>query len=139
MKDCIFCQIVRGEAESWKVYENELVYAFLCIYPATPYHTLIIPKKHYTNVFDTPDEELREIISVIKRLTSYFESKLGIKNVQIINSSGPEARQDVFHTHFHLLPRKIGDGQDVQWTTTVESKEKLDEIKDELKEVQNLN
>ncbi len=137
MESCIFCQIVNGESPSWKVYENEHVYAFLCIYPATPYHTLIIPKKHYVNVFDTPEQELREIIAIIKKLTTFFEERLGIKNVQIINSSGKEAQQDVFHTHFHLLPRKIGDGQDVHWTTITETTERLDKIKDELKDIQN--
>jgi len=138
MDDCIFCQIVRGEAESWKVYENDHVYAFLCIYPAAPYHTLIIPKKHYKNVFDTPEAELREVMGVIKKLADFFRSSLGIENVQVINSSGPEAQQDVFHTHFHLVPRKLGDGQDVHWTTITETKERLDEMREALTEVQDL-
>ena len=69
MKDCIFCQIVRGESPSWKVYENNHVYAFLDINPASRYHTLIIPKKHYVNIFDVPDEDLREVISVVGKLS----------------------------------------------------------------------
>jgi histidine triad (HIT) family protein len=64
MEDCIFCKIVKGEANSWKVYENESVYAFLDINPVNEYHTLIIPKRHYENIFDTPEDELIKVMSV---------------------------------------------------------------------------
>ena len=117
MTDCIFCNIVKGKAKSWKVYENKDVYAFLDIHPASKYHTLIIPKRHYKNIFDIPKKELNKVISVVKELVILYNKKLGIKNVQIINSSGSEAQQDVFHTHFHIVPRKNGEGQDVKWIT----------------------
>jgi histidine triad (HIT) family protein len=128
MKDCIFCKIVKGEAKSWKIYENEYVYAFLDINPVNEYHTLIIPKKHYENIFDTPEDELIKIMSVIKKLSMLYNSKLGIRNVQVINSSGSEAQQDVFHIHFHIVPRKIGDKQDIKWTTHRELRERFDEL-----------
>lgn len=133
MKDCIFCQISQGEAKSWKVYENKHVYAFLSIGAVNEYHTLVIPKKHYKDIFDTPDEELREIISVVKMLATLYKEKLGIEHVQIVNSSGSEAQQDVFHIHFHIVPRHKGDGQDVQWKPRTELKEKFDELLEELK------
>jgi histidine triad (HIT) family protein len=117
MEDCIFCQVARGSTESWKVYENEHVFAFLDINPVSEYHTLVISKKHYRDIFDVPEEELKEIMAVIKKLTTLYNQKLGIENVQIINSSGSEAQQDVFHVHFHIVPRHRGDGQDVRWKT----------------------
>ncbi len=128
MNDCIFCKIVNGEAKSWKVYENKNVYAFLDIHPASKYHTLVIPKRHYTNIFDIPENELKGVISVVKRLVNLYEDKLGIKNVQIINSSGSEAQQDVFHAHFHIVPRKKGDGQDVKWITHPEWTKEYNEM-----------
>jgi len=128
MVDCIFCQVARGDAKSWKVYENETVYAFLDIHPANPYHTLIIPKNHYENIFDIPEEELLSVIKVVKKLVNLYQDKLGIENVQIINSSGPEAQQDVFHCHFHIVPRSTDDGQDVVWTTHPEMSEQFDEM-----------
>jgi histidine triad (HIT) family protein len=133
MKDCIFCQISQGKAKSWKVYENELVYAFLDIGAVNEYHTLVIPKKHYKDIFDIPENELKEVISVVKKLTTLYKEKLGIKNVQIVNSSGSEAQQDVFHIHFHIVPRHKGDGQDVKWKTHPEMKEKFDELLEKLK------
>ena len=133
MDDCIFCKVASGEAKSWKVYENKYVYAFLDIHPASKYHTLIIPKKHYRNIFDIPEKELKEVISVVKKLVNLYEKKLGIKNVQIINSSGAEAQQDVFHIHFHIVPRKKGDGQDVKWTTHPEWTKEYDKMLSDLK------
>lgn len=126
MHDCIFCKIVKDEAKSWKVFENEHVYAFLDIHPMNKYHTLVIPKKHYTNMFDIPEQELKEVIAVVHKLVKLYEEKLGIKNVQIINSSGAEAQQDVFHLHFHIAPRHTGDGQDIQRTTHPEWTEEYD-------------
>jgi len=133
MSDCIFCRIVEGKERSWKVFENEGVYAFLDINPVNEYHTLVIPKKHYENIFDIPESELKDVMVVVKTLVTLFNSKLGINNVQIINSSGLEAQQDVFHAHFHIVPRKKGDNQDVIWITHPEWVEKFDQLLEKLK------
>ena len=61
MSDCIFCKIVSGEARSWKVYENERVYAFLDIHPVNEYHTLVIPKAPARNIFDISAEDLAHV------------------------------------------------------------------------------
>jgi histidine triad (HIT) family protein len=133
MPDCIFCKIVKGEAPSWKVYEDASVYAFLDIHPVNEYHTLVIPRQHYENIYDIPEKELTGVMLVVKKLVLLYRSKLGIKNVQIINSSGREAQQDVFHVHFHIVPRKLGDGQNVRWTTHPEWVENYDRLLDRLK------
>jgi histidine triad (HIT) family protein len=128
MEGCIFCEIVKGEAKSWKVYENENVFAFLDINPISKFHTLIIPKKHYKDIFDIPNFELKEVIEVVRKIVKLYENKLGIKNVQIVNSSGKEAQQDVFHIHFHVVPRKFGDNQNIKWKTHSEWREEFDEM-----------
>jgi histidine triad (HIT) family protein len=133
MSDCIFCKIVEGKARAWKVYENESVYAFFDIHPVNEYHTLVMPKKHYENIFDIPENELKEVMAVVKILVMLFNSKLGINNVQIINSSGFEAQQDVLHTHFHIVPRTKGDHQDIKWITHPEWVEKFDQLLEQLK------
>lgn len=132
MNDCIFCDIVQGNAKSWKVYENESVYAFLDIHPVNEYHTLVIPKKHYVNIFDIPQDELVAVIKVVKELVDTYAKKLGIENVQIINSSGKEAQQDVFHIHFHIVPRYKHDGQNVKWATHAEWTKKFDQLLERL-------
>lgn len=133
MDDCIFCKIVRGDVPSAKVMENETTYAFLDIHPTNAYHTLVIPKNHYENVFDTPVGELQSVISMIKEIGALYKEKLGIENVQIINSSGREAQQDVFHLHFHIVPRHTDDGQDVHWTTHPEMQSDFADMLSKLK------
>jgi len=133
MDDCIFCKIVAGKAKSWKVFENERVFAFLDVNPVNEYHTLVISKNHYKNIFDVPETELKEVMAVIKKLVTLFNSKLGIRNVQIINSSGSDAQQDVFHFHFHIVPRKKSDNQDIEWITHPEWVEKYDQLLERIK------
>ncbi len=133
MHDCIFCQIAKGKAPSFKVYEDENVYAFLDINPVSEYHTLVIPKNHYTSIFDAPEQELSQVMAAVKRILSWYREKLGISNVQIINSSGPEAQQDVFHVHFHIVPRRNGDGQDIVWKTYPGLREKFAEMIERIK------
>ena len=133
MDDCIFCKIAGGQVKSWKVYETEGVYAFLDVNPVSEYHTLVVPKNHSENIFDIPENDLKEVIAVVKKIVTLFNSKLGIRNVQIVNSSGAEAQQDVFHMHFHIVPRKNDDLQDIQWTTRPEWVKRFDQLLADLK------
>ena len=133
MNDCIFCQISKGEKPAWKVFEDEHVLAFFDYNPASEYHTLVIPKKHYKDIFDIPEDELQQVISSIKQITNLYKEKLGINNIQIVNSSGKEAQQEVFHIHFHIVPRKNGDNQDICWTPQIEIRDKFSELLNKLK------
>jgi histidine triad (HIT) family protein len=126
MGGCIFCEIVRGQAPSWRVYEDDSAYAFLNIFPASEWHTLVVPKAHHVDVFDTPVEELVAVSHAVKQVVDLYRRALDISNVQIINSSGAQAQQDVFHVHFHIVPRQTGDGQDVQWSMHPEWRDRFD-------------
>jgi len=134
MKDCIFCKIISGEAESWKIYEDEFTYAFLDIFPINEYHTMVIPKKHYENIFDIPENEAVHIMKTVKKIADLFNEKLGIQNMQIINNNGKEAQQDVFHIHFHIIPRFSGDNQNIKWTSHPEFRERFDDLLVKLKD-----
>ena len=128
MNDCIFCQIANGTAPAWKVHETEAAFAFLDIHPVNEYHTLVIPKTHYTNLFDVPEKVLIEVMLALKQVVDLYQEKLGIKHVQIVNSSGAAAQQDVFHLHFHIVPRYRGDGQDIRWSPHPAMRERFDEL-----------
>jgi len=128
MKECIFCNIVQGHAKSWKILENENAYAFLTIGPASRYHTLVIPKEHFENIYDITEKALKETIALVRIVCKFYEEKLGIKNVQIINSNGGEAQQDVFHIHFHIVPRSNNDGQNITWITHPEWVKEFDDM-----------
>ena len=102
--DCIFCKIANGEAPSYKIFENEYVYAFLDISKDCYGHTLVVPKQHFENIFDCDEKYLLETIKATQQIAMHYKD-LGFKGVNILNASGKEAQQSVFHLHFHILPR----------------------------------
>ncbi len=102
--NCIFCKIISGECPSYKIYENDYVYAFLDISKDAYGHTLVIPKKHFTNIFDCNEKYLTEVIKAVKLIACHYKS-LGFKGVNVLNANGQDAQQSVFHLHFHILPR----------------------------------
>ena len=108
--DCLFCKIISGEVKSYKVFEDDLVIAFLDIKPLSEGHTLIIPKKHSKDITDIDNESLVRITLTTKQLANTYIEKLNSKGFNIRNSSGAIAHQDVFHFHMHLIPRYENDG-----------------------------
>lgn len=105
MNDCIFCKIAKKEIPAQTVFENKDVIAFLDVNPVTKGHILVIPKEHYADVFDIPEEILKEIAVVAKKLSQQCKKKLPCDGVNILNASGKEAQQSVFHFHMHVVPR----------------------------------
>lgn len=114
-QECIFCKIVNGDIPCYKVYEDEAVLAFLDINPANLGHTLIIPKRHYQDIYDLPEDVFMRIGSVAKKLSLDYRDKKGISALNLISSNGGAAQQDVFHFHLHLLPRDNEDGIKFYW------------------------
>lgn len=111
MKDCIFCKIIAKEIPSHRIYEDEYTYAFLDIAGDAEGHTLVIPKKHYTNILDIPQQEYLHVMKTVRKISKHY-IKLGYSGVNIMNASGEDAQQSVFHLHFHIFPRKKNDGLD---------------------------
>ena len=100
--DCIFCKIVKGEIPCYKVYENDYVLAFLDINPDSDGHTLIIPKTHYTDICDIPNDTLINIFDSARIVKKLLEEKLGIDGLTFIQNNGDV--QEVKHFHLHLKP-----------------------------------
>jgi len=131
--NCIFCRIVRGEIPSNKVYEDEYTLAFFDINPASEYHTLVIPKKHYVNMFDVPEDEATNVMRTIKKIIALYEQKIGLTDVNVVNNSGAGAHQDVFHLHFHIVPRLSEDKLGAPWTRYPDLREKFGDMLEGLK------
>lgn len=113
MEDCVFCKIADHSLKSWTVYEDELVMAFFDAAPVSQCHTLIIPKKHYENIYDIDEKSLDRIMRVAKKLALAYKKALGVRAVNLLSASGKEAQQSVAHFHLHLVPRKEDDGLDL--------------------------
>lgn len=110
MNECLFCKIISGEIPSTKVYEDEHTLAFLDIHPVNIGHTLVIPKKHSANLYETPDETLAQMMAVVKKLSIAIKSAVSADGINIEMNNDPVAGQIIFHTHFHIVPRFSGDG-----------------------------
>ena len=110
MNDCIFCKIIKGEIPSHKVYENDKVLAFLDIQPVNPGHTLVVPKKHSTNIFDVEEEDLFEMQKAIKIIAPKIMQAVTAQGININSNNGKVSGQLVMHTHVHMIPRFGNDG-----------------------------
>ena len=107
--DCIFCAIAAGEIPCFKVYEDELVLAYLDINPFSKGHALVIPKKHSAGLLDTDDETLAVVVSRVKKVAAHLKAALGCDGFNIMQNNGEAAGQTVRHVHFHIVPRWTGD------------------------------
>ncbi len=102
--DCLFCSIIAGDIPSKRVYEDDVAYAFLDINPWQVGHTLVIPKRHSTDILEG-DDVLAEIAPSIARVGRLLEERLGAAACNVLSNAGAVAGQEVFHSHVHVLPR----------------------------------
>jgi histidine triad (HIT) family protein len=132
-KDCVFCKIVAGEIPAEKVYEDEDLLAFLDITPINAGHTLLIPKKHYENIFEIPNNVLKKIVIKIRDVGGAIKKSTKADGLNVGMNNNPAAGQVVPHAHFHLIPRYTDDGHK-HWQGR---KYKDDEILKVAKEIRN--
>jgi histidine triad (HIT) family protein len=121
--DCIFCKIVGGELPSYKVYENEHILAFLDIHPVNAGHTLIVPKRHSTNIFDIATDDWAAMSEAVRVLAVGIEKGVGADGVNIAMNNREHAGQVVNHAHVHVIPRFKGDGLKLMPQRTYKEKE----------------
>jgi len=136
MENCIFCKIANKEIPCYKIYEDDLVLAFLDINPVVSGHVLVIPKKHFENIFEIDEEYLERIIVVARQISVKMKESLGVEGVNLYQANGSMAGQTVFHFHLHVLPRISGDEIDfVKWMGKIAKKpekEEFEETRDKL-------
>lgn len=109
IKQCIFCHIIRGQVNAKKVYEDEKVIAILDINPANPGHTLLIPKQHYAIMPQMPDDLIRHMFIVAKKISHTLLSSFKASGTNIFIANGVVAGQKAPHFIIHIIPRKEGD------------------------------
>ena len=111
---CIFCKIANGEIPSKTLYENEKYRVILDLGPATKGHALILPKDHYANLYELPEDAASEVMKLAKKMASLMTDKLGCDGFNLVQNNGEVAGQTVFHFHLHLIPRyKDGDNKNL--------------------------
>ncbi|KAA8566268.1 hypothetical protein MFRU_019g00800 [Monilinia fructicola] len=127
---CIFCKIIKGDIPSFKLYESEKVLAFLDINPLSRGHALVIPKFHGEKLVDIPDDQLHEILPVVKKLVVAS----GAENYNVLQNNGRIAHQEVDHVHFHMIPKpSTEEGLSVGWPQQKTDMDKLKALFAEIK------
>ncbi|MCF7561911.1 HIT family protein [Staphylococcus epidermidis] len=119
MSETIFSKIISGEIPSFKIYENNYVYAFLDISQVSKGHTLLVPKKPSANIFETDEETMKHIGVALPKVANAIKKAFHPDGLNIIQNNGEYADQSVFHIHFHLIPRYENDidGFGYKWET----------------------
>ena len=113
--DCVFCKMVSGEIPITRIYEDETVLAFLDIAPLSDGHTLVIPKQHFAQAHDCPSDVLGEVASSVGKVAKAVVTGMNADGYNILCNNGRAASQLVEHLHFHIVPRKSGDGVFDRW------------------------
>ncbi len=110
MSDCLFCKIIEGKLPCFKLYEDNVVIAFLDIFPVHPGHVLVVPKKHSVDIFDTDESTLKQMIGVAKKIAPAVLKGAKAAGINLGMNNKPAAGQEVPHAHLHVIPRYEEDG-----------------------------
>ena len=125
--DCIFCKIAAGQIPSKTIYEDDDYRVILDLGPAAKGHALIIPKEHYSNIYELPEDKAGEVFKLARKMAVQMKETLKCDGFNVVQNNGEIAGQTVFHFHMHLIPRYIGDGQRIGWKPGEPSQEELEE------------
>ena len=131
MKDtnCIFCKIANGEIPSKTLYEDDKFRVILDLGPASKGHALILPKEHYAELYELPEETAGEVMKLAKKMAAQMTQRLGCEGFNLVQNNGDLAGQTVFHFHMHLIPRYRDDGQKIGWKPQEATQEELETIR----------
>ena len=125
-ENCIFCKIAAGEIPSATIYEDADFRVILDIEPASKGHALILPKEHYANLYELPEELASKVLVVAKKVVTAMTEVLGCDGYNVLQNNGEVAGQTVFHFHMHLIPRYENDEVNIGWKPGT----LLDEVKE---------
>ncbi|MHC4587675.1 MAG: HIT family protein [Planctomycetota bacterium] len=126
--DCIFCRMVEGQIPVTKLYEDDVVLAFLDIEPISDGHSLVIPKRHYEKLHECPAEALGQICSRLGRIAQAVSTAMNSQGYNLLCNNGRPAGQIVEHLHFHIVPRNSGDGLFDRWPAYKYPQGKVEEV-----------
>ena len=126
--DCIFCKMVAGQIPVTKIYEDEVVLAFLDIGPVSDGHTLVIPTRHVEKLHDCPPELLGQVGSRLGKIAKAVAAGMNSDGYNILCNNGRAAGQIVEHLHFHIIPRNTGDGLFNRWPAYKYKEGRIEEI-----------
>ena len=132
-EDCIFCKIVAGEISCDKVYEDNNTLVFLDIKPVHKGHCLVLPKKHFEDILETPEEYLKAMIVTTKKVAKAVMEATKAQGFNIFINTKEAAWQEVKHTHLHIIPRFSNDDLKQLWPKHYLEEKEMQEIAKKIK------
>lgn len=126
--ECIFCKIIAGQIPSTKIYEDEIVLAFLDIGPVSNGHTLVVPKEHFEKLHQCPSEVLGQVCLRLGKIAKAVAEGMKCDGYNVLCNNGRAAGQLVEHLHFHIIPRNVSDGVFDHWPAYKYSESEVKEI-----------
>lgn len=127
---CIFCKIIKGDIPSYTIYEDDEFKVILDVGPVSKGHALILPKNHYQDLYELPEDTAADAIKLAKRMMIQMTEKLGCDGFNICQNNKEAADQTVPHFHMHLVPRYNGGQKFFSYTPLAFSPEEMAGIKD---------
>ncbi|MDE6964690.1 MAG: HIT family protein [Lachnospiraceae bacterium] len=127
--NCIFCKIIAGEIPSQTIYEDDKFKVILDVAPATKGHALILPKSHYANLYELPEDMAADTVKLAKKMMRVMTDRLSCDGFNILQNNGEIAGQSVFHFHMHLLPRYKDDGEILKYIPRNPDPKELEQIR----------
>ncbi|MDF2609915.1 MAG: hypothetical protein K0R92_1389 [Lachnospiraceae bacterium] len=113
--NCIFCKIIGGEIPALTIYEDDLFKAILDISPAAKGHTVLIPKKHFANIYELDEEVAAKALTVAAKVARGLKEELNCDGINIVQNNEEAAGQTIFHFHIHIIPRYHKDTLQMTW------------------------
>ncbi|MBN1975610.1 MAG: HIT domain-containing protein [Sedimentisphaerales bacterium] len=115
VEECLFCKMALGQIPVEKIYEDDVVLSFLDIGPISDGHSLVIPKQHYEEIHNCPADVLAQVASEIGKIAGAIAAAMNADGYNVMSNNGRAAGQVIDHLHFHIIPRKAGDGIFNRW------------------------
>ncbi len=136
-QDCIFCKIAQGSIPSSTIYEDDMFRVILDLSPAAAGHALVLPKKHFRNIFDIDEATASRLFVVAAKVARAMKASLNCDGMNIVQNNEEIAGQTVFHFHLHIIPRYKDDGQVIAWKPGSAKPEELQSIAAKIKVAMN--
>ena len=139
MSNCIFCDILAGEAPASFVYEDDIVIAIMDISPVNPGHVMVIPREHIPCMADMDEKTGAHLFKITMRIEQAIRgSGVRCEGINLFLADGEAAFQEVFHLHMHIFPRFKGDHFKISADWSVRPpREELDDIAERIRSAYN--
>ena len=131
--DCLFCRMVAGQIPVAKIFEDDVILAFLDIGPISDGHTLVVPKQHFEKLHECPAELLSAVATRLGKVARAMAVAMNYEGYNVLCNNGPAAGQVVEHLHFHIIGRNSGDGLFNRWPSHRYQTGKIEDIADRIR------